>query len=75
MRLWIVLSLAWIGLLVAVIGTDEFKGLYRLNVQIEVEYKGEVRDVYSITSLARASRVSGSARPSALAVLRLTRSS
>jgi len=45
MRLWVVLSLAWMGFVVAIKGTDEFKGLWQPNVKIQVEYKGDVRDV------------------------------
>jgi len=44
-RLWIVLSLAWISIIVATLGTDEFKGLWRPNVELHVEYRGDVKDV------------------------------
>jgi hypothetical protein len=44
-RLWIVLSVAWIGITVTTLGTDEFKGLWRPSVELDVEYKGDTKDV------------------------------
>lgn len=43
-RLWVVLTLIWMGAVVAGLGKDEFKGLWRPNVEIEVEYKSDVKD-------------------------------
>ncbi|MGQ2185258.1 hypothetical protein ACT4MK_18165 [Bradyrhizobium barranii] len=43
-RLWILLALLWCGATVAILGIDEFKGLWRPRVSIEVEYSGGVKD-------------------------------
>jgi hypothetical protein len=43
-RLWIVLTLIWIGAIWISTGTEEFKGLWAPNVKLDVEYKGGVRD-------------------------------
>lgn len=40
-RLWIVVSLLWWGAIVAMLGKDEFKGLWQPRVKLEVEYKGD----------------------------------
>jgi hypothetical protein len=44
-RLWILLALIWMGATVAALGRDEFKGLWKPNSAITVEYKGDVTDV------------------------------
>ncbi|WP_426609504.1 hypothetical protein [Bradyrhizobium sp. McL0616] len=44
-RLWIVMSLVWIAIIVAGLGTEEFKGLWRSHVELQVEYKGGTKDV------------------------------
>lgn len=44
LRLWIVLALLWGGAIVAMLGKDEFKGLWQPRVKIEVEYKGDNKD-------------------------------
>jgi hypothetical protein len=38
LRLWIVLALLWCGATVALLGTDEFKGLWQPRVTISVEF-------------------------------------
>jgi hypothetical protein len=38
LRLWIVLALLWCGATVAILGKDEFKGLWQPRVNIHVEY-------------------------------------
>jgi hypothetical protein len=38
LRLWIVLALLWCGATVAILGKDEFKGLWQPRVSIHVEY-------------------------------------
>jgi hypothetical protein len=43
-RLWIVLSLIWMGATVAVLGKDEFKSLWKPKSVMEVEYKGGITD-------------------------------
>lgn len=43
-RLWLILSIAWMTLIVLSKGADEFKGLWQPNVKIEVEYKGVVNE-------------------------------
>jgi hypothetical protein len=45
LRLWIVLAVLWCGAVVAVLGRDEFKGLWRPSVSITVEFKGGATDV------------------------------
>lgn len=45
LRLWIVLALLWCGATVALLGTDEFKGLWQPRVTISVEFKGDSKDV------------------------------
>ncbi|MHC2396506.1 hypothetical protein ACVMGC_001050 [Bradyrhizobium barranii subsp. barranii] len=45
LRLWILLALLWCGAIVAVLGKDEFKGLWQPRGRIEVEYKGDNKDL------------------------------
>jgi hypothetical protein len=44
-RLWLVLALLWMGAVLALLGNDEFKGLWKPKSAIEVEYKGGIKDV------------------------------
>lgn len=44
LRLWIVVTLLWCGAIVAMLGKDEFKGLWQPRVKIKVEYKGDNKD-------------------------------
>jgi hypothetical protein len=44
-RLWIVLTIVWIGATIAGLGKDEFKGLWKPKSAIEVEYQGGIKDV------------------------------
>jgi hypothetical protein len=43
-RLWIILTLVWIGAIWFSTGTEDFKGLWAPDAKIDVEYKGGVRD-------------------------------
>jgi hypothetical protein len=43
-RVWIILTLIWIGAVWVSTGTDDFKGLWAPNVKLDVEYKGGVSD-------------------------------
>jgi hypothetical protein len=45
LRLWILLALLWCGATVAMLGKDEFKGLWQPRVRINVEFKGGYEDV------------------------------
>ncbi|MET3302626.1 hypothetical protein [Bradyrhizobium diazoefficiens] len=45
LRLWVVLSVAWMALVFSIKGKDEFKGLWQPDVQLHVEYKGVVSEV------------------------------
>jgi hypothetical protein len=44
-RLWIVLSIEWVGVVFVALGKDHFKGLWQPHASIELEYKGEIKDV------------------------------
>jgi hypothetical protein len=39
------LSIAWVGVVFVALGKDHFKGLWQPHASIEVEYKGEIKDV------------------------------
>lgn len=45
LRLWILLALLWCGATVAMLGKDEFKGLWQPRVKIEVEFDGNNTEI------------------------------
>lgn len=43
-RLWIVLTILWMAATIALMGKDEFKGLWSPKGALEVVYKGDIKD-------------------------------
>jgi hypothetical protein len=43
-RLWIIVTLVWIGAVWLATDKDDFKGLWAPNVKLDIEYKGGVKD-------------------------------